>query len=62
MIGLFNPPALMRLFSCESTPVMSRFAVGHKLDRVSRVTCWEASASSRATDAGAKTFPRVITP
>src|ERR1700741_5018392 len=50
MMGLFNPPALMRLFSCDSTPVISRFAVGHKVDRVSRVTCCDASANRRATE------------
>src|ERR1035438_9933510 len=50
MIGLLSPPAVMRLLSRESTPVRSAVAVGHKLERTSRVTCWNARAVSRATE------------
>src|ERR1700719_1571130 len=50
MIGLFSAPAVMRLPDCASTPVRSPVAVGHKVDFTSRVTCWEARASSRATE------------
>src|ERR1700675_2201537 len=50
MMGLLSPPAVMRLLSWESTAVRAPAAVGHKLDRTSRVTCWEAKAVSRATE------------
>src|ERR1035441_4931433 len=50
MMGLLSPPAVMRLFARESTPVRLPVAVGHKLERTSRVTCWDASAVSRATE------------
>src|ERR1039458_1937733 len=50
MMGLLSPPAVMRLLARESTPVKSPVAVGHKLDRTSRVTCWDARAVSRATE------------
>src|ERR1035441_9781795 len=50
MMGLLSPPAVMRLLSSESTPVRLAVAVGHRLERTSRVTCSDASAVSRATD------------
>jgi len=50
MMGLFKAPAVIRLPDCASTPVISPVAVGQKLERASRVTCWEARAISRATE------------
>src|ERR1700690_2798585 len=50
MMGLLSPPAVMRLFALESTPVRSAVAVGHKVERTCRVTCWDARAVSRATE------------
>src|ERR1022692_1071784 len=50
MMGLLSPPAVMRLLSLESTPVRLPVAVGHKLERTSRVTWWEAKAVSRAME------------
>src|ERR1700686_4347353 len=40
----------MRLPDCASTPVRLPVALGHRFDFTSRVTCWEARASSRATE------------
>src|SRR5437868_10096059 len=40
----------MRLPARASTPVRLTVAVGHKLERTSRVTCCEAKAVSRATE------------
>src|ERR1700686_824906 len=50
MSGLCSAPAVMRLPDCASTPVISPVAVGHRFDFTSRVTCWEARASNRATE------------
>src|SRR5690348_9167142 len=50
MMGLLSPPAVIRLSSRESTPVRFAVAVGHKLERTSRVTCSDASAINRATE------------
>src|ERR1700680_1302953 len=40
----------MRLPDCASTPVRFPVTVGHRFDFTSRVTCWEARASNRATE------------
>src|SRR5215471_10692199 len=40
----------MRLPARASTPVSSTLAVGHRLERTSRVTCCEAKAVSLATE------------
>ena len=50
-MGLLSPPAVMRLLSWRIYGrQVSRAAVGHKLDRTSRVTCREPDAVSRATE------------
>src|ERR1039457_6821232 len=50
MMGLFSPPAVILLFSRESTPVRLTIAAGHRLERTSLVTCREARTVSRATE------------
>src|ERR1017187_9227838 len=50
MTGLFSAPAVMRSPGLVSTAVRSIRAVGHRLDRTSRMTCCDASAVSRATE------------
>src|SRR5512135_3010837 len=50
MIGLLSPPAVIRLFGRESTPVKSATAVGHRADRASRATCCDARADSLTTE------------
>src|ERR1700674_390561 len=50
MIGLWSPPAVIRLFARETTPVRLASAVGHRFERTSRVTCCDARAVNRATE------------
>ena len=49
-MGLFSAPAVSLVPGFASTAVRSIRAVGHRLDRTSRVTCCDASAVSRATE------------
>src|SRR5579859_8107017 len=50
MMGLLSAPESMRLLARESTPVRLAVAIGHRLERTSRVTCSDARAASRATE------------
>src|SRR5581483_2221950 len=50
MMGLFSAPAVIREPGLASTAVISMAAVGHRLERTSRVTCCDARALSRATE------------
>lgn len=45
MIGLFSPPAAMRLPSFASAPVTLPYTVGKYDDRISRVTAVAACAA-----------------